>query len=108
MNMICQQCHKDAGIEKSGNNGKDAALAQNAGFIVKFLILYGIDQWIIVCSKDCYQLVRDRLFAEHNVTAETKAEAKEFLDEQKAKIPQMAKETCDFMAKVQRVLKGKR
>lgn len=107
MNIICRNCSKDSGTPQTGRNGIDAANAQDAGFIVKNLILYGIDQWVFVCSRECYQTVREQLFAEHGVTQETVAETKQFLDEQKAKIPAMAEEVCQKMAKLQKILQKK-
>ena len=104
----CGNCGKDSGIERDESDGRNAAAVQRIGWIPKLPVLVGIPEWLFSCSPECKSELFQKKCAEFNVSDEQIAKAKQKTDDFKARIPEMAKETCEFMSKVQKVLKGEK
>jgi hypothetical protein len=108
MNIVCDNCGKDSGVEKTESVGRNAALVEDAGFIPKCLIMYGINEWILVCSQECLSALTQKKFDETGVSEEKKNEVAKFLAEAKAKIPEQTKEICTALGKLQAFLNSAR
>lgn len=95
MNITCDKCGKDSGIEETNSWGRNAALVEAKNWISKMLVLYTNrphDQFI-VCSTECATDLTRHIFADAGVTKERKTEVDSMLAESKKRIPAMAAET---------------
>ncbi|HSK72356.1 MAG TPA: hypothetical protein VK892_11705 [Pyrinomonadaceae bacterium] len=61
MNILCQNCGKDSGIEKSGPDGTDAAHIQRLnGWMTRLPALVGIFEWFFACSESCMKALLEK------------------------------------------------
>ncbi len=105
MNIFCGNCGKDSGVVREVSDGVNAFNVQKVGFIAKLPVIIGIPEWLLTCSFECKSELFLKKCTEYNVSEEQVAQAKREIQVMKDKLPQMAKETCEFMGKLQTVLK---
>lgn len=108
MNIKCGNCGKDSGIEKSGNDGRDAAAIENieGNWCSRLPVLIGIVEWQFACSNDCMKVLMNKICAERGITDEQRKEASAKVEKMKEKIPAMVKDTTEYMAKIQNLIKS--
>ncbi len=102
----CGNCGNDSGIERVENNGTNAAQIQHIGWIPKLPVLVGITEWLFSCSPECKSKLFAKKRAEYGVSNARVSEAAKIVSEVKKNIPQMTAETCSFIGKLQKTLKG--
>jgi hypothetical protein len=77
MIILCQHCQKSSDVIAHKNDGINALNLKKVGFYTRLPILLGISEWIFTCSRECYAIVFNNKLKEHNVTEETKTQAKD-------------------------------
>lgn len=98
-NIYCHECEKFLFETDKQSDGAAGAEAQSKGFVFKMPFLF-TDKYgcLFFCDHDCAKLFYDKNIPKNK-------EVSDKIEKLKSDIPNMAKECCDGLAKIQKQFK---